>query len=107
MTLTEREIFQQYPALGKTYQYLLKKSDEIRKFFQKRKDKSLTFIGCGSSYFQCRSAEISARQRLMIPANSIAAAECDQELYLAAVGGEGGIKRGEFTGGGGKNESKG
>jgi len=75
MFLTEREIFEQYPALGKTYRYFLKKSDEVREFFQQQKDKSLTFIGCGSSYFQCRSAEISARQRLGIPAHSIAAGD--------------------------------
>jgi len=75
MYLTEKEIFEQYSALEKTYDYFIGQSERIHNFFQTHKRKSLCFIGCGSSYFQCRSAELSARLRLEIPASSIPAGD--------------------------------
>jgi glutamine---fructose-6-phosphate transaminase (isomerizing) len=72
MSLTENEIFDQYEALEKTCEYLLANAPRIKQFYQKHKPKSLAFIGCGSSLCQCRSAEMSAKIRLPIPAVSIA-----------------------------------
>jgi fructoselysine-6-P-deglycase FrlB-like protein len=72
ISITEKEIFAQYAALQKTFDYFSVNSDRIRGFYRKHKPKSLAFIGCGSSLCQCRSAELSAKMRLGIPAISIA-----------------------------------
>lgn len=75
MYLTEKEIFTQYEALDKTYQYFLGKAEEIGDFTNKINYNSITFIGCGSSYCLAQSAETSAKIQLGIPANSIPAGD--------------------------------
>jgi len=72
MSITEREIFGQYEALARTHEYFLENAERIQKFFRRLRPRSLAFIGCGSSYCQCRSAELSAKMRLGLPAVSIA-----------------------------------
>lgn len=75
MYLTEKEIFNQYEALDKTYQYFLEKTEEISNFINKINYNSITFIGCGSSYCLAQSGEISTKVQLGIPANSIPAGD--------------------------------
>jgi len=75
MYKTELEIFSQYEALKKTYDYMLEKKDEIKDFLAKTNYKSVTFIGCGSSFSLCKSAEASYKLRSGLPANSIAAGD--------------------------------
>lgn len=75
MYLTEKEIFSQYDALQKTVEYVLSKSEQINQFKMDRPFKSITFTGCGSSYYLCKSAELSAKVHLAIAANSIASGD--------------------------------
>jgi glutamine---fructose-6-phosphate transaminase (isomerizing) len=75
MYKTEKEIFSQYEALKKTYDYMMAKREEIEKFVEEIDFKSVTFIGCGSSYSISKSAAISARMRVGKPANAIAAGD--------------------------------
>ena len=56
-TKTEREIFQQHEALGKTYAYLLEHEEEIRSFFDRCGRKKIVFMGCGSSYILAKSGQ--------------------------------------------------
>ena len=70
--ITESEIFAQYEALERTHEYFLRNANRIKQFYKKHGPKSLAFIGCGSSLCQCRSAEMSAKIRMGIPAVSIA-----------------------------------
>jgi len=74
MYLTEKEIFNQYEALKKTYEYFMEKAVVI-KGIKENKFNSLTFIGSGSSYCLSKSGEISAKMQLGIPANSLAAGD--------------------------------
>lgn len=71
MYKTKQEIFNQYDALQKTYEYFMDRAEDIKKFWQDNKTDSMTFTGCGSSYSICRSAEISTKIRLGIPASSM------------------------------------
>lgn len=75
MYKTEREIMSQYEALGKTYRYIMDRRDELKAFMDKQHCKSVTFIGCGSSYSLCKSAEISFKLRSGMAANSIPAGD--------------------------------
>lgn len=75
MFLTEKEIYGQYDALRQTYSYILGKAPQLRELCQKHQPKSVTFIGCGSGYCLCRSAETSAKLRLGLPANALAAGD--------------------------------
>ncbi|HHW48072.1 MAG TPA: SIS domain-containing protein [Clostridiaceae bacterium] len=75
MFKTGYEILNQYEALKKTYDYILGKKKEIKDFQAKTNYKSVTFIGCGSSYCLCKSAEVSYKLRSGMPANSIAAGD--------------------------------
>jgi len=74
MYLIEKEIFSQYKALKKTYEYFMEKAVAI-KDIKENKFNSLTFIGSGSSYYLSKSGEISAKMQLGIPANSLAAGD--------------------------------
>ncbi len=75
MYLTRKEIFGQYVALRKTYDYILVKQQQIKAVFEEHKPKSLTFIGCGSGYTLCHSGEVSTKLRLNLPANAVAAGD--------------------------------
>ncbi|HHY15236.1 MAG TPA: SIS domain-containing protein, partial [Firmicutes bacterium] len=75
MYLTRKEIFGQYEALRKTYDYMLEREQQIKTVFEKHKPKSLTFIGCGSGYTLCHSGEVSTKLRLNLPANAVAAGD--------------------------------
>ena len=75
MTITEQEIFEQYRALEKTYEYFLVNTARIRNFIGHHKFKSVAYLGCGSSFCLCRGAEISARLRLGRRAVSLAAGD--------------------------------
>jgi fructoselysine-6-P-deglycase FrlB-like protein len=74
MYLIKEEIFSQYKALKKTYEYFIEKAAVI-KDIKENKFNSLTFIGSGSSYCLSKSGEISAKMQLGIPANSLAAGD--------------------------------
>lgn len=71
----EKEIFSQYQALKRTYDYFMEKAQEIREFWEKYSSDSITFIGCGSGYCICQSGEISVKMKLGLPANSIPAGD--------------------------------
>lgn len=75
MYKTEIEMFNQYEALTKTYEYLKKKAEEIKNLRDSGGFKSITYIGCGSSYSLCKSAEISTKMRMDIKVNSIPAGD--------------------------------
>jgi fructoselysine-6-P-deglycase FrlB-like protein len=75
MYLTKKEIFEQYDALQKTYNHILSMEPDIREFYEQSNFKSITYIGCGSSYCLCQSAEISANIRLGLKAYSIPAGD--------------------------------
>lgn len=75
MYQTEKEIFNQYEALNETYNYFLSKEKEIKEIQKNYKFRSITFIGSGSSYYLCKSAEISCKMHLGLSANSIAAGD--------------------------------
>jgi len=75
MYLTEKEIFGQYEALEKTYNYFINKAEVIKGLKKNSKFDSITFIGSGSSYCLCQSGEISTKIHLGIPANSIPAGD--------------------------------
>lgn len=75
MFKTEHEILSQYEALEKTSSYMTGKKSAIKDLLEKAGLKSVTFIGCGSSYSLCKSAEASFKLRTGLPANSIAAGD--------------------------------
>lgn len=75
MYKTENEILSQYEALELTYNQLLSMEVDIRRFFNSHQSAGITFIGCGSSYSLCKSAEISAKMRMNKKFNSIAAGD--------------------------------
>lgn len=75
MELTRNEIFGQYEALNETYNYFLRKEKEIKEIRKNYKFGSITFIGSGSSYYLCKSAEIICKMHLGMAANSIAAGD--------------------------------
>lgn len=75
MYLTEKEIFSQYDALKKTYDYMISKADEIKEFMKDHSSRTLTYIGAGSGYCLCQSSEMSAKVRLGIPSSSFAAGD--------------------------------
>lgn len=75
MFKTEREILSQYQALEKTYNYMIGNKASIKALMDKKNFKSITFIGCGSSYSLCKSAEASYKLRTGLPASSIAAGD--------------------------------
>lgn len=75
MYKTEKEIYSQYQALKKTYDYLLKRKEDIERFCKENCFDSITFTGAGSSYSLCQSAEVSTKIHLDIPANSLPAGD--------------------------------
>lgn len=75
MYLTEKEIFGKYPALKKTYEYFMDRAKEIKELKHRHKFESITFIGSGSSYCLCQSAEISTKVHTPFIANSIPAGD--------------------------------
>jgi len=75
MYITENEILNQYEALRKTYDYIMNKAEDVVRLAGKKLYKSVTFIGCGSGYCLCKSAEISCKMRMGVPANSVAAGD--------------------------------
>jgi fructoselysine-6-P-deglycase FrlB-like protein len=60
---TYPEICNQYDSLGKTTDYVLSCSDEIRRFFD-RQYGHIIFIGSGSSYSLCETAAMTANLNL-------------------------------------------
>ncbi|GIP21621.1 SIS domain-containing protein [Paenibacillus sp. J22TS3] len=75
MSLTYREVKDQYKALQMTYDYMLAKRDEFTAFVRAQKVTSVTFIGCGSSYCLSEAAAFSFRLRAGLPAISLAAGD--------------------------------
>lgn len=75
MYLTEKEIFDKYRELKKTYEYFMDRAKEIKELKHKNRFESITFIGSGSSYCLCQSAEISAKAHTPFFANSIPAGD--------------------------------
>ncbi len=85
MDKTYIEIKDQYRALRKTFDYMASRKEDIVKLYNGFRPRSLTFIGCGSSYCLCQSAEMSAKIKLGIPANAIPAG--DLMLHHKSYGG--------------------
>lgn len=87
MSLTYTETKQQYAALQQTYDYMLSKRDELSEFFQKQAVKSVTFIGCGSSYCLSESAAFSVRLRAGLPTMALAGGDLmlNHELYSSIL----------------------
>lgn len=89
MNYTFNEMKSQYAALRKTFDYIRSRKEEILSFYKKHFCKSITYIGCGSSYYLCQSAEFSARVKLGIPAAAMAAGDLmlNYRSYLKALEG--------------------
>ena len=75
MSFTQKEIFSQYQALEKTYDYMLKQRERIVDFYLHTRIRSITFIGCGSSYSIAKSAATVTRLSLGIPAYAFSAGD--------------------------------
>lgn len=75
MSLTYREMKEQYSALRKTFDYMESRKDEIIEFYRGKSPRSLTYIGCGSGFCLCQSGEVTARVRLGIPSAGLAAGD--------------------------------
>lgn len=75
MYKTEKEIFNQYEALEKTYQLMKQKKEEIKGFINKNQNRKIIFTGCGSSYSLCKSAAVSFKNALGIESSAIAAGD--------------------------------
>ncbi|MDR9745838.1 MULTISPECIES: SIS domain-containing protein [Paenibacillus] len=75
MSLTYREVKEQYKALQQTYNYLLAKRTEFTAFVQAQAITSVTFVGAGSSYCLSEAAAFSFRLRAGLPAMSLAAGD--------------------------------
>jgi fructoselysine-6-P-deglycase FrlB-like protein len=75
MNVTYEEMKQQYTALRKTFDYMSSKKGEIITFYRENTHESITYIGCGSSYCLCQSAQMSAKVRLGIPSTAIPAGD--------------------------------
>lgn len=75
MYRTYEEITTQYDSLEKTLEYFKGMRDEIRKFMDAPRHKSITFLGCGSSYTICKSAETIFNTEFGLKANSFAAGD--------------------------------
>ncbi|MEK0312716.1 SIS domain-containing protein [Cohnella sp. 56] len=89
MSLTYREIKQQYAALRRTYEYMLSERERIEAFVKELGPASLTFIGCGSSYCLCESAALSVRLRAGMTAQAFAGGDMllNGERYRSALTG--------------------
>jgi len=72
MSLTYKEIRQQYSALQQTFDYMLAQKEQIVEFVQSRSVSSITFTGCGSSYCLSESAAFSAALRAGLPSVTLA-----------------------------------
>lgn len=75
MSLTHKEMFSQYDALKKTYEYMLSNAERIREFRDQINFKSITLTGAGSGFCLCQSAELSLKIHLGIPTQSLAAGD--------------------------------
>lgn len=75
MSLTYQEIKDQYSALEKTFHYVSSRKHDIIGFYGDRIPDSIGFVGSGSSYCLCKSAELSAQIRLGMPATAFAAGD--------------------------------
>lgn len=75
MYKTEREILSQYDALEKTFTYLMERAQDIRDFKKDKVFKNITFIGSGSSFSLCKSAEMSLKLRSQLATNSFPAGD--------------------------------
>ena len=89
MDHTYTEIKSQYSALRKTFNYILSQKENLLRFYKDQAPRSLTYIGCGSSFYLCQSAEFSARLRLSLPATAMAAGDLmlNYEHYLKVLEG--------------------
>lgn len=87
MSYTYSELKSQYDALRKTFDYITARKDELLDFYQKQASQSLTYIGCGSSYYLCQSAEFSAKIRLGKPTSAMASGDLmlNYKSYLKAL----------------------
>ena len=72
---TYTEIFSQYDALRRTVAYIAGQADRVRAFFNRLPHGAITYVGCGSSYCLCQSAELTAKMRLGRPASVLAAGD--------------------------------
>lgn len=75
MSFTYTEIKDQYNSLRKTFDHISSIKDDIIKFYEQNSPKSLTFLGCGSSYYLCQSGELSSKMRLGINSSALAAGD--------------------------------
>jgi len=74
MYLTRKETLLQYEALEKTFDYLLSERDRVKRAFAGELAR-LLFIGCGSGYYLCQSAAVSATLRLPVHGMAMAAGD--------------------------------
>ncbi len=75
MSLTYKETTNQYEALKKTFKHIANQKLSLCQFIDTHKPKSITFVGCGSSYYISQSFEMMAKVRMGIPASSIPAGD--------------------------------
>lgn len=60
MCLTKKEVFDQYNALKKSYDYMLSQKESVRSLGQGDQFKKICYLGSGSSYCLCKSAEMNS-----------------------------------------------
>jgi|AntRauTorckE6833_2_1112554.scaffolds.fasta_scaffold01622_8 fructoselysine-6-P-deglycase FrlB-like protein len=72
---TKKEIFSQFDALEKTYQYFNENTAKIKRFFDENSFSSITFLGSGSSYSICESAALVAKMELDIESKAVVAGD--------------------------------
>lgn len=75
MSQTYQELKAQYIALKQTFELLEKQKNPLKDFFVSCKPRSITFIGCGSSFYISQSFEMMARVKMGIPAAAIPAGD--------------------------------
>lgn len=75
MSITRQEILSQYDALNLTLDEFLRRKEDILRFFNQRKASCILFLGCGSSYSLAKSAAITARLAMGIPAYALSAGD--------------------------------
>ncbi len=74
-SLTKDEIFSQYAALRRTVPYVRDRADDLQRFFRRSHHQGITYVGSGSSFCLCQSAELHAKLRLKTPASVLAAGD--------------------------------
>lgn len=75
MSQTYQELKAQYSALMKTFKLVEEQKNRLEAFYSSHKPRTITFIGCGSSFYISESFEMMARVKMGVPAAAIPAGD--------------------------------